>query len=95
MSRTAPEIEPKSAETITFRGLAFLTKSKELRTVEGKAVNLRSQSTEVLCVLAARPGEMEGWTLASPRRATRALGIAIGLQRSLTAISDGQAFEME
>jgi TolB-like protein/DNA-binding winged helix-turn-helix (wHTH) protein len=58
MSRTAPEIEPKSAETITFRGLAFLTKSKELRTVEGKAVNLRSQSTEVLCVLAARPGEI-------------------------------------
>ena len=58
MSRKAPEIEPKSAETITFRGLAFLTKSKELRTVEGKAVNLRSQSAEVLSVLAARPGEI-------------------------------------
>ncbi|MER8640141.1 winged helix-turn-helix domain-containing protein [Mesorhizobium sp. M1365] len=58
MSRTAPEIDLKSAETITFRGFAFLTKSKELRTVEGKAVNLRSQSAEVLSVLAARPGEI-------------------------------------
>jgi TolB-like protein/DNA-binding winged helix-turn-helix (wHTH) protein len=58
MSRTAPEIGLKSAETIKFRGFVFLTKSKELRTVEGKAVNLRSQSTEVLCVLAARPGEI-------------------------------------
>lgn len=58
MSRTAPEIEPKSAETITFRGFAFLAKSKELRTVEGKTVNLRSQSAEVLSVLASRPGEI-------------------------------------
>jgi TolB-like protein/DNA-binding winged helix-turn-helix (wHTH) protein len=58
MSRTAPEIEPKSAETITFRGFVFLAKSKELRTVEGNAVNLRSQSAEVLSVLAARPGEI-------------------------------------
>lgn len=58
MSRTAPEIEPKSAETITFGGFAFLAKSKELRTLEGKAVNLRSQSAEVLSALAARPGEM-------------------------------------
>jgi TolB-like protein/DNA-binding winged helix-turn-helix (wHTH) protein/predicted Zn-dependent protease len=58
MSRKAPEIDPKSAETITFRGFVFPTKSKELRTVEGKAVSLRSQSAEVLCVLAARPGEI-------------------------------------
>lgn len=58
MSRKAPEIDLKSAETITFRSFAFLTKSKELRTVEGKAVNLRSQSAEVLSVLAARPGEI-------------------------------------
>ncbi|UVK37859.1 winged helix-turn-helix domain-containing protein [Mesorhizobium sp. AR10] len=58
MSRKASEIDPKSAETITFRGLVFLTKNKELRTVEGKAVNLRSQSAEVLSVLAARPGEI-------------------------------------
>lgn len=58
MSRTASEIEPKSAETITFGGFVFLAKSNELRTVEGKAVNLRSQTAEVLSVLAARPGEI-------------------------------------
>jgi TolB-like protein/DNA-binding winged helix-turn-helix (wHTH) protein len=58
MSRTAPEIEPKSAETITFGGFVFLVKSRELRTPEGKAVDLRSQSAEVLSVLAARPGEI-------------------------------------
>ncbi|RWP09254.1 winged helix-turn-helix domain-containing protein [Mesorhizobium sp.] len=58
MSRTAPEIEPKSAETITFGGFVFLAKSRELRTVEGKAVDLRSQSAEVLSALAARPGEI-------------------------------------
>ncbi|TPI29758.1 hypothetical protein FJW07_30070 [Mesorhizobium sp. B3-1-9] len=58
MSRKAPEIDLKSAETITFRGFVFLPKSKQLRTVEGKAVNLRSQSAEVLSVLAARPGEI-------------------------------------
>ena len=56
MSRTAPEIDLKSAETVTFRGFVFLASSNELRTVEGKAVNLRSQSVEVLSVLAARPG---------------------------------------
>ncbi|MCF6117170.1 winged helix-turn-helix domain-containing protein [Mesorhizobium muleiense] len=58
MSRTAPEIEPKSAETITFGGFVFLAKSRELRTVEGKAVDLRNQSAEVLSALAARPGEI-------------------------------------
>ncbi|TPJ27167.1 winged helix-turn-helix domain-containing protein [Mesorhizobium sp. B2-8-3] len=58
MSRKASEIDLKSAETITFRGFVFLTKSKQLRTVEGEAVNLRSQSAEVLSVLAARPGEI-------------------------------------
>ena len=58
MSRKAPEIGPKSAETITFGGFVFLTKSNELRTAEGKAVDLRSQSAEVLSVLAARSGEI-------------------------------------
>jgi TolB-like protein/DNA-binding winged helix-turn-helix (wHTH) protein len=58
MSRTASEIEPKCAETLVFGGVAFLTKSKQLRTVEGKTVNLRSQSAEVLSVLAMRPGEI-------------------------------------
>jgi len=58
MSRKAPEIDPKPAETITFGGFVFLTRINELRTVEGKAVDLRSQSAEVLSVLAARPGEI-------------------------------------
>ncbi len=58
MSRKAPEIKPKSEETLTFSGFAFLTKGNQLRTVEGKAVDLRSQSAEVLSVLAARPGEI-------------------------------------
>lgn len=58
MSRTAPEIDLKSAETVTFRGFVFFANGNELRTVEGKAVNLRSQSVEVLSVLAARPGEI-------------------------------------
>ncbi|KUM24233.1 hypothetical protein AU467_07440 [Mesorhizobium loti] len=43
---------------ITFGGFVFLTKNRELRTVEGKAVGLRSQSAEVFSVLAARPGEI-------------------------------------
>lgn len=58
MSRKAPEIDPKSAETITFRGFVFLTKSNQLQTVEGQKVDLRSQSAEVLSVLAARPGDI-------------------------------------
>jgi TolB-like protein/DNA-binding winged helix-turn-helix (wHTH) protein/predicted Zn-dependent protease len=58
MSRKAPEIHPKSAETITFRGFVFLRNSKELQTLKGKAVDLRSQSGEVLSALAARPGEI-------------------------------------
>ena len=58
MSRKAPEIDPKSAETIPFGGFVFLTKSNELRTVEGRTVDLRSQSAQVLSVLAERPGEI-------------------------------------
>jgi len=58
MSRKAAEIDPKPAETITFSGFVFLTKSRELRTAEGKAVDLRSQSAQVLSALAARPGEI-------------------------------------
>ena len=58
MSRKVPEIDPKSSETITFSGFVFLTKGRELRTAEGKALDLRSQSAEVLSALAARPGEI-------------------------------------
>jgi TolB-like protein/DNA-binding winged helix-turn-helix (wHTH) protein len=57
MSRTASEIEPKSAETITFGGFVFLA-SKQLQTAEGQPIDLRNQSAEVLSVLAARPGEI-------------------------------------
>ncbi|WP_274631390.1 winged helix-turn-helix domain-containing tetratricopeptide repeat protein [Arvimicrobium flavum] len=58
MSRKAPEIDPKSAETVTLRGFVFLPKNRELRTAEGRAVDLRCQSAEVLAVLAARPDEI-------------------------------------
>lgn len=58
MSRKAPEIDPKPAETVAFGGFVFLAKSKQLQTTEGKAVDLRSQSTDVLSMLAARPGEI-------------------------------------
>lgn len=58
MSRKAPEIDPKSAAVVTFRGFVFLTRSSQLRTAEGKAIDLRSQSTEVLSLLATRPGEI-------------------------------------
>ncbi|TIS60768.1 MAG: tetratricopeptide repeat protein [Mesorhizobium sp.] len=58
MSRKTPEIDPKSAETITFGGFVFLTKRRELWTAEGKAIDLRSQSAEVLSTLAARAGEI-------------------------------------
>ncbi|QIA22233.1 winged helix-turn-helix domain-containing protein [Mesorhizobium sp. AA22] len=58
MSRKTPEIDPKSAEAITFGGFVFMTECEQLQTVEGKAVDLRSQSAEVLSALAARPGEI-------------------------------------
>ena len=58
MSRKEPEIDPKSAEIVTFGGFVFLTKSRELRTADGKALELRSQSAEVLSALAARSGEI-------------------------------------
>ncbi len=58
MSRKAPEIDLKCAETITFRGFVFRPKSGQLRTADGKAVDLRSQAAEALSALAARPGEI-------------------------------------
>ena len=58
MSRKVPEIKPKSAETIPFRSFVFLTESNQLSTADGKGVDLRSQTAEVLSVLAARPGEI-------------------------------------
>jgi len=58
MSRKAPEIDLKYSESITFRGFVFRTKSGQLRTAEGREVNLRSQAAEALSALAARPGEI-------------------------------------
>ena len=58
MSRKTAEIYPKTAETIRLRDFVFLTESGMLQTSEGTKVDLRSQSAEVLSVLAARPGEI-------------------------------------
>ena len=58
MSRKSAEIVPRSAETIDLGAHVFSIAGKELRTVDGKIVPLRSQSAEVLAVLAARPGEI-------------------------------------
>jgi TolB-like protein/DNA-binding winged helix-turn-helix (wHTH) protein len=58
MSRKDSEIDPKSAETVSFRGFVFLTKSAQLRTADGHAIDIRSQAAEVLSVLASRPGEI-------------------------------------
>ncbi|KQZ95335.1 hypothetical protein ASD64_18820 [Mesorhizobium sp. Root157] len=58
MSRKAPEIDLKPAETIAFGSFVFLTKCEQLQTVEGKTIDLRSQSAEVLSVLATRLGEI-------------------------------------
>jgi TolB-like protein/DNA-binding winged helix-turn-helix (wHTH) protein len=58
MSRTVPEIDLKFRETVSFGGFVFVRNSKQLQTVEGRPINLRSQSTEVLAQLAARPGEI-------------------------------------
>jgi TolB-like protein/DNA-binding winged helix-turn-helix (wHTH) protein len=58
MSRKVSETVPKSSEMVRFGGFVFMTKSRQLQTVEGKAIGLRSQSTEVLTQLAAHPGEI-------------------------------------
>src|SRR5262245_57482240 len=58
MSRKASEIDPKFADAIRLGGFVFQPNRKELQTIAGRAVDLRSQSAEVLSVLAARPGEI-------------------------------------
>jgi TolB-like protein/DNA-binding winged helix-turn-helix (wHTH) protein len=58
MSRESPETVPKSSEGVRFGQFVFITKTKQLQTVDGKPVYLRSQSTEVLAQLAAHPGEI-------------------------------------
>lgn len=58
MSRKVAEIHPKSAETIRLGAFVFERGSKQLHTAEGREVDLRSQSLEVLSVLAARPDDI-------------------------------------
>jgi DNA-binding winged helix-turn-helix (wHTH) protein len=58
MSRVEPEIGTKSPEIIPLRGYLFSTKCKELQSLDGQTVALRSQSAEVLATLAARAGEI-------------------------------------
>ncbi|GAA4134104.1 winged helix-turn-helix domain-containing tetratricopeptide repeat protein [Aminobacter aganoensis] len=58
MSRKVAEIHPKSAETIRLGAFVFERGSNRLHTAEGREVDLRSQSLEVLSVLAARPGDI-------------------------------------
>jgi TolB-like protein/DNA-binding winged helix-turn-helix (wHTH) protein len=58
MSRKVPEVDPKSSETVRFSDFVFFPKSRQLQSVEGRSIGLRSQSMEVLSQLAARPGEL-------------------------------------
>jgi len=58
MSRVEPEIGTKSPEIIPLHGYLFSTKCKELQSLDGQTVALRSQSAEVLATLAARAGEI-------------------------------------
>lgn len=56
MSRKEAEIDPKSGEAIPLGGFRFLLDSKELLDPSGNIVVLRSQSTDVLDVLARNVG---------------------------------------
>jgi len=57
MSRKTSETDTNFSETVRTRGFVFHVKTKELQNPEGETVSLRSQSAEVLGVLAAHPGE--------------------------------------
>ena len=57
MSRNEPETRPKSDERLCLGSLSFDRGKGELRDADGKLVDLRNQSTEVLAALAARPME--------------------------------------
>ena len=58
MSRKVLEIDPKSSEAVRFSDFVFFPKSKQLQSIDGRSIGLRSQSMEVLSQLAARPGEL-------------------------------------
>ena len=58
MSRNQSEIGPKSDETIVVGSAKFNPKDKSLQSLDGKALDLRNQSLEVLAFLAARAGQV-------------------------------------
>ena len=58
MSRTDAEKEPKSDEIVNLGGFRFYVETKELQSLSGENVPLRSQSAEVLAQLAAQPGKL-------------------------------------
>jgi TolB-like protein/DNA-binding winged helix-turn-helix (wHTH) protein len=58
MSRQSPEFVPKSGMTVAAGGHVFSIPTKELRTAGGEIVPLRSQSSDILAVLASRAGEV-------------------------------------
>jgi TolB-like protein/DNA-binding winged helix-turn-helix (wHTH) protein len=58
MSGQTPEIFPKSEKTVVAGGHVFSITNRELRTAGGEIVPLRSQSADILVVLAARAGEV-------------------------------------
>lgn len=56
MSRNAPEIGAEKYETLRIGKVMYSPATKRLQGLDGSPVELRSQSTEVLAYLAARPG---------------------------------------
>ena len=58
MSRDNDEKETKSAETLRLGEFTFSLKYKELKDSNGNALHLRSQSTDILFLLARRSGEL-------------------------------------
>ena len=58
MSRKTPEIDTNSADEIALGDAVFSIRDKELRSASGEIIALRSQSAEVLAVLAKHAGEI-------------------------------------
>ena len=57
MSRNIPEIWTKSDGSLHLGAFSFDTSTRELRDSAGRVLELRRQSSDVLAVLARRPGE--------------------------------------
>jgi TolB-like protein/DNA-binding winged helix-turn-helix (wHTH) protein len=58
MSRIQAEIDPKTPEKVRIGTMVFDLVSRELRDQQGNLVDLRSQSAEVLALLAQHPGRV-------------------------------------